>query len=107
MLIAMREASRAPDSTGPAKPQTPGGAAIELPELVAAVKDGRRIIVLQDNVDSAALSGVTAPLVLAVARHRDTNKLSVKGRMKRRTRLPTLPAIPACPGLTLTLKGIR
>jgi antitoxin (DNA-binding transcriptional repressor) of toxin-antitoxin stability system len=43
----------------------PGGAAIELPELVAAVKDGRRIIVLQDNVDSAALSGVTTPLVLA------------------------------------------
>src|ERR1700710_2511896 len=43
----------------------PGGAGIELPELVAAVKDGRRIIVLQDNVDSAALSGVTTPLMLA------------------------------------------
>src|ERR1700683_4879410 len=43
---------------------------------------------------SRPTSTVTAPLVLAVARHRDTNKLSVKGRMKRRTRLPTLPAIP-------------
>lgn len=43
----------------------PGGATITLPELVAAVRDGRRITVLQDNVDSAVLRGMTTPLVLA------------------------------------------
>jgi hypothetical protein len=43
----------------------PGGAAITLPELVAAVKEGQRITVLHDNVDSAALQGVTTPVVLA------------------------------------------
>lgn len=43
----------------------PGGATITLPELVAAVREGRRIAVLQDNVDSATLRGVTMPVLLA------------------------------------------
>lgn len=43
----------------------PGGAAITLPELAAAVRDGQRITVLQDNVDPAALQGVTTPVELA------------------------------------------